>query len=98
MIGETEELIIALDLTVAWWAEFSGRLPPVHQEWIRRLPRTVRRSVVASFAAPYAATYVPATVSFYCAYSYDPASIEATTEVVFGERPALGRLPVKVSE
>jgi beta-N-acetylhexosaminidase len=56
------------------------------------------RTVVVSFGSPYVLSALPGAAAYLCAYSDAEPSVEAAAEVLFGEIPARGRLPVTIPE
>ncbi len=65
-------------------------------EWVRR-EQPNARLVVVGMRTPYEVLVMPWLETYLCAYSSVEPSMVATAEVLFGEQPARGRLPVKLS-
>jgi beta-N-acetylhexosaminidase len=64
-------------------------------EWLRGAAPSARL-VVVGMRTPYEPLVLPWLETYVCAYSSVEPSMIATAEVLFGERPALGQLPVRV--
>ena len=64
-------------------------------EWLRDAAPSARL-VVVGMRTPYEPLVLPWLETYVCAYSSVESSMIATAEVLFGERRALGRLPVRV--
>jgi beta-N-acetylhexosaminidase len=64
-------------------------------EWLRDVSPGAKLTVVG-MRTPYEPLVLPWLETYVCAYSSVEPSMIATAEVLFGERPALGRLPVRL--
>ncbi|HVX22442.1 MAG TPA: glycoside hydrolase family 3 N-terminal domain-containing protein [Acidimicrobiales bacterium] len=54
--------------------------------------------VVAALGTPYDIAYFPDAPTFVAAYDLQPVSADALVSVIFGDAPAVGRLPVTVTQ
>jgi beta-N-acetylhexosaminidase len=63
--------------------------------WLRRAAPSAR-IVVVGMRTPYDVLVIPWLETYVCAYSTVEPSMIATAEVLFGEQPARGRLPVSL--
>jgi beta-N-acetylhexosaminidase len=72
-------------------------LNPGQKKMIEALAATNLPLVWISFASPYDLNHFPQAETYLCAYSWRPASVEATVRVLFGEIEASGKLPVELS-
>jgi hypothetical protein len=64
-------------------------------EWLRDVSPGAKL-IVVGMRTPYEPLVLPWLETYVCAYSSVEPSMIATAEVLFGERPALGRLPVRL--
>lgn len=70
--------------------------PGALEEGAPRIVAANPRTVVASFGSPYVLAALPGAAAYLCAYSDAEAPVEAAVEVLFGEIPSKGRLPVTI--
>ncbi|HLF13467.1 MAG TPA: glycoside hydrolase family 3 N-terminal domain-containing protein, partial [Bacteroidota bacterium] len=73
-------------------------LPAPLIEGIGKIILSNPRSVVVSLGSPYVLSVLPGAAAYVAAYSDAEALAEATAELLFGETPARGRLPVTIPE
>ncbi|MCU0468732.1 MAG: serine hydrolase [Arcicella sp.] len=66
------------------------------QNFVKRLEQKAQKVVVCVFGNPYSLKFFPESSSLVCGYEDDPAAYTAMAKVLFGETPALGKLPVSV--
>ena len=66
------------------------------QGFVKRLELKAKKVVVCVFGNPYSLKYFPESAALVCGYEDDPAAYASMAKVVFGELPALGKLPVSV--
>lgn len=66
------------------------------QEFIKRIERKNAKVVVCVFGNPYSLKYFPEVSSLICGYEDDEAAYAAMAKVLFGQIPAVGKLPVSV--
>jgi beta-N-acetylhexosaminidase len=71
-------------------------LPQQLVDGVQALLSANPKTVVVSIGSPYVLSNFPAAAAAVCAYSDAEASAEATAEVLFGEAPARGLLPVTI--
>ncbi len=71
-------------------------LPASLIDGIGKIVSSNPRSVVVSLGNPYVLSGLPGAAVYLCAYSDAEASVEAPAELLFGETPARGRLPVTI--
>lgn len=64
---------------------------------ITRIHDTGVPTVVVSVGAPYELAQLPEKIAFIAAYGYQPASLAAAVDVIFGQQP-LGRSPVTITD
>jgi beta-glucosidase-like glycosyl hydrolase/CubicO group peptidase (beta-lactamase class C family) len=66
------------------------------QNFVKRLEQKAQKVVVCVFGNPYSLKYFPEPTALICGYEDDPAAYQAMARVLFGEIPAMGKLPVSV--
>ena len=66
------------------------------QNFVRRLEQKAQKVVVCVFGNPYSLKYFPEPNALICGYEDDPTAYQAMARVLFGEIPAVGKLPVSV--
>jgi beta-N-acetylhexosaminidase len=66
------------------------------QTFAKRLEQKAKKVVVCIFGNPYSLKYFPESAALVCGYEDDPAAYSSMAKVLFGELPALGKLPVSV--
>ncbi len=71
-------------------------LPEPVAQFIDSLPSYGKPVIVASFGSPYVVAAVHDAQAYLCSYSDSEPATEAMVEVLFGEVPARGRLPVTI--
>jgi beta-N-acetylhexosaminidase len=78
---------------------FNAWTPGASQvELVNRLIATGKPVIVAAVGTPYDVAYLPAAQTFITGYSYQPPSLEAMVEAMFGEVGTPGKLPVTVTQ
>lgn len=88
-----ETVLVPVFAHVRAWKGRIGLLPEM-AGLVNRLVALGVRVVMVSFSNPYLIRQVPRVAAYFCAYSDHPASQRAALEVVMGDRPPQGRLPV----
>jgi beta-N-acetylhexosaminidase len=71
-------------------------IPVQFAECVKKLLALKKTTVAVSFGNPYIVLDFPSVENYVCAYSSADASIDAAAEVIFGEEPAEGKLPVTI--
>jgi beta-glucosidase-like glycosyl hydrolase/CubicO group peptidase (beta-lactamase class C family) len=66
------------------------------QDFVKRLEQKAKKVVVCVFGNPYSLKYFPNPTALICGYEDDPTAYSAMARIVFGEIPAVGKLPVSV--
>lgn len=66
------------------------------QNFVKRLEQKAQKVVVCVFGNPYSLKYFPEPSALICGYEDDPTAYQAMARVLFGEIPAVGKLPVSV--
>jgi beta-N-acetylhexosaminidase len=66
-------------------------------ELVEKLLATGKPVIVAAVGTPYDVAYLPGARTFLTSLSYQPPSLEALVEALFGELDPTGRLPVTVT-
>lgn len=66
------------------------------QNFIKRLEKKTPKVLVCVFGNPYSLKYFPEVPSLVCAYEDDDAAYSAAAKILFGQIPALGKLPVSI--
>ena len=66
------------------------------QNFVKRLEQKAQKVVVCVFGNPYSLKYFPEPTALICGYEDDPTAYQAMARVLFGEIPAVGKLPVSV--
>ena len=66
------------------------------QNFVKRLEQKAQKVVVCVFGNPYSLKYFPDPSALICGYEDDPTAYQAMARVLFGEIPAVGKLPVSV--
>jgi len=67
-------------------------------ELVDQLLATGTRVIVAAVGTPYDIAYLPGAPTFITSLSYQPPSLEAMVEAMFGEISPRGKLPVTITE
>ncbi|MEK7469537.1 MAG: glycoside hydrolase family 3 N-terminal domain-containing protein [Planctomycetota bacterium] len=93
-VPKGDALVIAVYARVRAW---KGRVG-LHEELEKYCGKIAggRRATAVSFGNPYFANQIPAS-SFLCAWSDSPAAQRGAAMALFGELPAAGRVPVRLS-
>ncbi len=86
-------LLVPVFAHVRAWKGRIGLLPEM-ASLLNRLAASGVRVVMVSFSNPYLIRQVPGVAAYFCAYSDHPACQRAALEVVMGDRPPQGILPV----
>jgi beta-N-acetylhexosaminidase len=66
-------------------------------ELVDQLLATGKPVIVAAVGTPYDVAYLPSAPTFLTSFSYQPPSIEAMVEAMFGELDPGGKLPVTIT-
>ena len=66
------------------------------QNFVKRLEQKAQKVVVCVFGNPYSLKYFPEPTALICGYEDDPTAYQAMARILFGEIPAVGKLPVSV--
>lgn len=66
------------------------------QEFIKKLEKKSAKVLVCVFGNPYSLKYFPEVSTLVCGYEDDDDAYSAMAKVLFGQLPALGKLPVSV--
>ncbi len=91
-----EYLLVPVFAHVRAWKGRIGLLPEM-ASLLNRLAAAGTRIVLVSFSNPYLIRQVPDVSAYFCAYSDHPACQRTALEVVMGDRPPQGILPVELS-
>jgi beta-N-acetylhexosaminidase len=71
-------------------------LPEKISAVVRKLLALNKSVVALSFGSPYIVLEFPSVGTYVCTYGPSRLSIEAAADVLFGDQPALGKLPVAI--
>ncbi|MEX0602876.1 MAG: serine hydrolase, partial [Bacteroidota bacterium] len=74
----------------------TGFLPEPHAEFLQDLLALDKPTVVISFGNPYLVEMFPEVHAYVSAYSDADAVVEAAVEILFGETPSRGKLPISI--
>ena len=66
------------------------------QNFVKRLEQKAQKVVVCVFGNPYSLKYFPEPSALVCGYEDDPTAYKAMARILFGEIPAVGKLPISV--
>ncbi|HEY2477804.1 MAG TPA: glycoside hydrolase family 3 N-terminal domain-containing protein [Solirubrobacterales bacterium] len=95
-IAEAVAAARASELVVV--STFNAWTPGASQiELVNQLLATGKPVVVAAVGTPYDVAYLPGAPTFLTSYSYQPPSLDAMVEAMFGEVEPRGKLPVTVT-
>jgi beta-N-acetylhexosaminidase len=95
-IAEAVAAARASELVVV--STFNAWTPGASQlELVDQLLATGKPVVVAAVGTPYDVAYLPSAPTFIAAMSYQPPSLEAMVEAMFGEVDPRGKLPVTIT-
>lgn len=95
-IAEAVAAARASELVVV--STFNAWTPGASQlELVDALLATGKPVIVAAIGTPYDVAYLPGAQTFITSYSYQPPSLEAMVEAMFGEVDPGGKLPVTVT-
>jgi beta-N-acetylhexosaminidase len=86
-------------LVLHFYSEAHSRstyLPELTSAFVKKLLALRKSTVAVSFGSPYIVLDIPSVENYICTYSASPQSIDAAADVIFGDQPALGRLPVAI--
>lgn len=92
-----QTLLVPVFANVRAWKGRIGLLPEM-AALLKRLAASGVRIVMVSFSNPYLIRQLPEAAGYFCAYSDHPACQRAALEVVMGDRPPQGILPVSLGE
>jgi beta-N-acetylhexosaminidase len=77
---------------------FNAWTPGASQlELVEKLLATGKPVIVAAVGTPYDVAYLPGAPTFLTSLSYQPPSLEALVEAIFGELDPAGKLPVTIT-
>ena len=76
--------------------EMTGFLPKEVRELINKIIASGKRCFAVSLGNPYLVTDFPKIESYVCTFGGGDAGEEAAVQVIFGEEPATGRLPITI--
>lgn len=76
----------------------NGKLTPVQEKIAGLLSRFMEKTVSVSLSSPYIYRELDWSAAHIACYNYGVLSMEALSEVLFGDRPPEGKLPVTISE
>jgi beta-glucosidase-like glycosyl hydrolase/CubicO group peptidase (beta-lactamase class C family) len=71
-------------------------LPVQFSDCVRKLLALKKQTVAVSFGNPYIVLDFPTVETYVCAYGASDASVDAAADVLFGEEPAEGKLPIAI--
>lgn len=91
-------VIFGLFTRVRSYVEDAIRLNPRYRELIRRATNLGATVVVVNFGNPWSLRELPRPPISLCTFSDATDSIDAAVEILFGERQAQGRLPIRISD
>jgi len=91
-------IIIALFTRVRCYHEDSIYIAPKYKSLIQNILNLKKKTVIINYGNPYACKYFSDADILMCTYSDCNASIKASVDILFGEKKASGRLPVKISD
>lgn len=91
-------VIFGLFTRVRSYVEDAIRLNPRYRDLIQRATALGSTVVVINFGNPWSLRDLPRPPISLCTFSDAPDSIDAAVEVLFGEQPARGRLPIRISD
>jgi beta-N-acetylhexosaminidase len=96
--GIAEAVAAARSSELVVVSTFNAWTPGASQiELVEALLATGKPVVVAAVGTRYDVAYLPGAPTFITSLSYQPPSLEAMVEVMFGELDPLGKLPVTVT-
>ncbi|MET1003909.1 MAG: glycoside hydrolase family 3 N-terminal domain-containing protein [Propionibacteriaceae bacterium] len=88
-VAAAEQADYVVDVSNNAWSD------PAQRQLADRLRATGTPVVVLAVGAPYELGFAPATPTFLASYGYQPPSMRAAADVLFGAQPR-GRLPITV--
>lgn len=89
--AKASELVVVSTFNL-WTPEQPGQI-----ELVNALLATGRPVVVAAVGTPYDVAYLPGAPTFITSLDYQPVSLDAMVEAMFGEIDPAGKLPVTVT-
>lgn len=96
--GIAEALAAARASELVVVSTFNAWTPGATQlELVDQLLATGKPVIVAAVGTPYDVAYLPGAPTFITSMSYQPPSLEAMVEAMFGEIPPRGKLPVTIT-
>jgi beta-N-acetylhexosaminidase len=78
------------------WDAVTAAAPTAFADFITTLTARGRRPILVALGNPYLLQQVPAVPAYLVAWGGVPASQEAAARALVGERPILGRLPIRI--
>ncbi|MBI2618611.1 MAG: serine hydrolase [Ignavibacteriales bacterium] len=94
-VRDAEQVVVQMHFYTRSGA-MTGFLPEPVKKIMNGLADLRKPMVVVSFGNPYIVMDFPAVDSYVCGYSGAPVVQEAMAEVLFGEEPASGKLPIEI--
>lgn len=79
-------------------ATAAATIRPGQAELVRALHASGRKLIVLAMREPYDLIHFPDVSTYVASYGIQPLHVRAAVEVLFGEQPARGRLPVSIPE
>jgi beta-N-acetylhexosaminidase len=94
-----EAVAAAKESNLVLVSTFNAWTPGASQiELVEALLATGKPVIVAAVGTPFDVAYLPGAPTFVAALDYQPPSLEALVEVLFGDYEPSGRLPVTIAE
>lgn len=93
---KTADLIICQFMFYIRSEAMTGRLPKKISDLMNEIVALKKPIVAISTGNPYVAMDFPSANAYVVTYSSSKQSIDAAAEVIFGEQPALGKLPITI--
>lgn len=76
--------------------ENTGMLIPAYSQFLNSLLKLGKKGVIVSFGNPYIVGDFPSADALVVGFSEAETVIEATVEILFGETPSKGKLPIAI--
>jgi len=93
---KTADLIICQFMYYTRSEAMTGTLPKKIAEMMTAIAAAKKPVIAISTGNPYIVMELPQTDAFVATYGNSRASLDAAAEVIFGEQPAKGKLPVTI--
>ena len=94
--ASTAELLIVQLHLYTRSGEMTGFVQKEQRELVNKLLKLGKPNVLISFGNPYVVMEFPGTDAYVCGYSNAEAMQQAVVEVLYGESPARGKLPITI--